>query len=124
NALSVNYNWNIPTPAFFAAPARAILGNWQTGGILTMQSGTPFTVLVSGDPMGKASTDPYQFPDRLNGPGFKTAVNPGNVNEYIKLQCFTTPSPSNRLGDSGRNSLVGPGLMAFDLSLFKNIPIA
>jgi hypothetical protein len=124
NALSVNYNWNIPTPAFFPVPARAILGNWQTGGILTMQSGTPFTVLVSGDPLGQGSTDPYQYPDRLNGPGCKTAVNPGNVNEYIKLQCFTTPSPSNRLGDSGRNSLIGPGLMAFDLSLFKNIPIA
>jgi hypothetical protein len=27
------------------------------------------------------------------------------------------------LGDSGRNSLIGPGLTAFDFSLFKNIPI-
>ena len=123
NALSVNYNWYIPTPASLGAPARALLGNWQTGGILTMQSGTPFTVLVSGDPLGQGSTDPYQYPDRLNGPSCKTAVNAGSVNDYVKLQCFAAPNPSNRLGDSGRNSLIGPGLVAFDFSLFKDIPI-
>lgn len=123
HALSINYNWNIPTPGSFSAPAKAILGNWQTGGILTVQSGTPFTVLVSGDPLGEGSTDPYQYPDRLTGPGCATAVNPGNVNDYVKLQCFAAPDPSNRLGDSGRNSLIGPGLVAFDFSLFKNVPI-
>jgi hypothetical protein len=123
NALSINYNWNIPTPDFFSAPAKAILGNWQTGGIFTAQSGTPFTVLVSGDPLGEGNTDPYQYPDRITGPGCATAVNPGNVNDYVKLQCFAAPNPSNRLGNSGRNSLIGPGLLAFDCSLFKNIPI-
>ena len=123
HAFSLNYDWYIPTPASFAAPARAIFGNWETGSILTVQTGTPFTPLVSGDPLGQSNTDPYQYPDRIEGPGCETAVNPGNVQEYVKLQCFMAPNPSNRLGDSGRNSLVGPGLVNLDLSLFKNIPI-
>jgi hypothetical protein len=121
--LSLNYDWNLPTPHSLEGPAKAILGNWETGGILTMQTGTPFTVLVSGDPLGQGNTDPFQYPDRIRGPGCETAVNPGNVNAYVKLQCFTAPNPVNRLGDSTRNSLIGPGLVNLDFSLFKNIPV-
>jgi hypothetical protein len=50
-------------------------------------------------------------------------VNPGNPIQYIKTQCFAFPTPSTRLGNVGRNSLTGPGLSDFDLSLFKNNPI-
>jgi hypothetical protein len=123
HALSVNYDWNVPTPASFAALAKTILGNWEAGGILTAQTGSPFTVLVSGDPLGEGNTDPFQYPDRIKGPGCETAVNPGNVNEYVKLQCFTAPNPANRLGNSTRNSLTGPSLVNLDFSLFKNIPM-
>jgi len=48
---------------------------------------------------------------------------PQNANGYIKPQCFAAPNPSNRLGTSGRNGLIGPGLIEMDFSLFKNIPI-
>jgi hypothetical protein len=90
---------------------------------LSIQSGTPFTVLVDGDPLGENNTDPFQYPDKVNGPGCANPVNPQNANGYVKLQCFTAPNPSNRLGTSGRNSLIGPGLIDMDFSLFKNIPL-
>ena len=121
--LTANYIWDIPKPASFKGPAKAILGNWEVGGILTVQSGTPFTVLVAGDPLGENNTDPYQFPDRLRGPGCANPVNPQNANGYVKLQCFAAPSTSTRLGNAGRNSVIGPGLVNMDFSLFKNIPI-
>jgi len=121
--LTANYVWDIPTPASFGGPAKAILGNWEAGGILTIESGTPFTVLVAGDPLGESSTDPFQFPDRVSGPGCGNPVNPQNANGYIKLQCFAAPNPSNRLGNAGRSSVIGPGLVDMDFSLFKNIPI-
>ena len=121
--LTMNYVWDIPTPASFSAIPKAILGNWEAGGILSIQSGTPFTVLVAGDPLGENNTDPYQYPDRVNGPGCNNPVNPQNANGYVKLQCFAAPNPSNRLGTSGRNALIGPGLIDMDFSLFKNIPI-
>jgi hypothetical protein len=121
--LTANYVWDIPTPASFRGATKAILGNWETNGILTIQSGTPFTVLVAGDPLGENNTDPYQYPDRVNGPGCNNPVNPQNADHYVKLQCFAAPTPQNRLGTSGRNALIGPGLIDMDFSLFKNIPL-
>jgi hypothetical protein len=100
-----------------------ILGDWEAGGILTIASGTPFTVLVQGDPLGQGSTDPYQYPDKVPGPACKNPVNPQNASNYIKLNCFTAPLISTQLGDAGRNSAIGPGLIDMDFSLFKNIPI-
>jgi hypothetical protein len=121
NNITVDGLWNIPTAASFASPLKAILGNWQAGGILTVENGRPFTVLMDGDPLGGLKVQ--QHPDRIFGPGCETGVNPGNANQYVKLQCFTPPDPSTRYGDAGRNSLIGPGLIAFDFSMFKNIPI-
>jgi hypothetical protein len=96
--------------------------------------------------------DAFDYPQRLTGPGCTTAVNPGHPDNYINLQCFSmplapsmafwqancdntspiygpnlTPAPFpicfNLLTNGGRNSLVGPGLVNFDMSLFKNNPI-
>ncbi len=119
----MNYVWDIPTRASFAPPVKAILGGWEAGGILSIQSGTPFTVTVQGDPLGENNTDATQYPDRVNGPGCDNPVNPQTATGYVKLQCFAAPNPSNRLGTSGRNALIGPGLIEMDFSLFKNIPI-
>jgi hypothetical protein len=121
NNFTVDYLWNIPTPTSWASPLKAVLGNWEAGGILTVENGRPFTVLMSGDPLGGLKVQ--QHPDRIFGPGCETGVNPGNANQYIKLQCFTPPDPSTRYGDAGRNTLIGPGLIALDFSLFKNIPV-
>jgi hypothetical protein len=121
--LTMNYVWDIPTRASFAPPVKAILGGWEAGGILSIQSGTPFTVTVQGDPLGENNTDATQYPDRVNGPGCDNPVNPQTATGYVKLQCFAAPNPSNRLGTSGRNALIGPGLIEMDFSLFKNIPI-
>jgi Carboxypeptidase regulatory-like domain/TonB-dependent Receptor Plug Domain len=123
NNFTFNFVWDIPTPASFTGAAKAILGGWETGGIVTLQSGTPFTPQVSGDPLGMNTTANHQYPDRVIGPGCSSGVNPGNPNEYIKVQCFVAPNVSTRFGNGGRNSLVGPGEGTFDFSLSKNIPI-
>ena len=121
--LTVHYEWDIPTPGSFGTPAKAILGNWEAGGILTIASGTPFTVLIQGDPLGQGSTDPYQYPDKVPEAACANPVNPQNASDYIKLSCFTAPAISTQLGTAGRNSAIGPGLIDMDFSLFKNIPI-
>ena len=121
--LTVNYEWDIPTPAFFSEPAKLVLGWWEAGGILTVASGTPFTVLVGGDGLGQNSTDPYTYPDKLSGPGCANPINKGNPSDYVNISCFAVPNPINRLGTSGRNSVIGPGLVDLDFSLFKNFPL-
>lgn len=123
HVFTLNYDWNIPTPAWFNATEKAILGGWENGSILTIQSGTPFTVLLSGDDLGQNNTDPYSYPDKVNSAACKNPINAGNANNYVNISCFTVPDPITRLGDAGRNSVIGPGLVDLDFSLYKNIPI-
>jgi hypothetical protein len=139
--LSLSATWQLPGPKE-SDVARWLLGGWEVGGIFTAHDGMPVTPLIAGDPLGQNSTDPWAFPDRLSGPGCSSLVNPGNVHNYIKAQCFTLPTVSdvgfytancnpafpfptcmNLRGNAGRNIIVGPGLVNLDFSLFKNIPV-
>jgi hypothetical protein len=136
--LTINYTWNVPTPQSFTGPATWVARGWVVGGILTTRTGLPFTPLIGGDPLGLKNTSPFAYPDRVRGAGCGSLVNPGNVNDYIKLQCFALPTAtpaiaaqcvpfsnaaastcSNLLGNGGRNEIFGPGMVNFDFSLFK-----
>ena len=140
--LVTNLEWEIPSPKSLPGAAEWALGGWQLGGIFEASSGVPFSVVISGDPLNLGNTDPFDRPSRLNGPGCGHPVNPGNPFNYIKLGCFGLPqtppglpagvcqpfsadttgtSCANLLGNSGRNQLNGPGLINFDVSLFKNM---
>ena len=132
-----NLIWDVPSPKNWGAFATHTLGGWQVGGILTAETGVPFTPKFGGDPLGLNNFDPYDFPNRSYGSGCASGVT-GNPSAYINLSCFSLPVPtpaiaaqctpfsavpgtcSNLFGNSGRNSVPGPGLTSFDFSLFKN----
>jgi hypothetical protein len=123
----LSYMYTVPTLASAPGYLKPVVEGWQTGGILTVQSGQPFTPQISGDAIGEGNTDPINYPDRLSGPGCESLVNPGNVLNYIKTECFAPAPPVLingtyflRGGNAGRNTLIGPGLITFDFSLFKN----
>ena len=118
--LSVHLSWEIPSAAFSSSAARWLTAGWQTVGNFQASTGSPFTVVLGGDPLGTSSTDPYDVPNRLTGGACASPVNPGNPLHYLKLQCFTFPNPSTLLGNLRRNSLIGPGLVTFDVSLIKD----
>jgi hypothetical protein len=136
--LVINYLWDVPIPKNWGAIPSHVLGGWEVGGIFTAEDGIPFTPLIGGDPLGLNSGDPFAYPNRLSGPGCGSAVNSGNPSNYVKLNCFAlpvapaslaarcTPFPGvpgtceNLLGNVGRNSVIGPGLVTFNFSLFKN----
>ena len=148
----VNYLWHPPTPKFGGGIVEHVLGGWEFGGVIVASTGSPFTLVVGGDPLGQNSTDPKDFAFRISGPGCDNPINPGSVTNYIKLQCFSPPivpasfagvcQPAiirdsqgnsipipntcmNLFGNNGRSTLVGPGLVNVDFSVFKNnyIPI-
>ena len=140
--LVVNYIWDVPTPKSWGALGEHVLGGWELGGIITAETGVPITPKIAGDPLGLKDSDLEAYPNRLTGPGCHSAVNPGNVNQYINLSCFGLPlatpaiaaectpfgapaapiagTCSNLLGNARRNSIIGPGLATWDFSLFKN----
>ncbi|MGA7853228.1 MAG: TonB-dependent receptor, partial [Candidatus Acidiferrales bacterium] len=114
-----NVIWQVPGPRDENG-VRWFASGWQVGGICQVSSGLPFTPEIGGDPLGLQTAYPFDFPDREFGPGCESAVNPGNPLHYIKTQCFSFPNPATRIGNAGRNSLIGPGLSNLDLSLVKN----
>ena len=114
-----NLTWHVPAP-HDQGGLHWFASGWQIGGIYQVSSGLPFTPLVGGDPLGLKTAYPFDFPNRMVGAGCESAVNPSNPVQYIKTQCFSFPSPAMRMGDAGRNILIGPGLSNFDLALFKN----
>jgi hypothetical protein len=89
---------------------------------VTVQGGVPVTPLLGGDVLGQVGNSGLDFPKRLSGPGCQTAVNPQNPDNYVKLQCFAFPNPTNLLL-GGRNDIIGPGTVNVDMSIFKNNPV-
>jgi hypothetical protein len=119
----VSGTWEIPGLKRSRNAAAWLVSGWQLGTLLQLNSGLPFTTTIAGDPLGTRSSQGYDFPDRLHLPGCGDPVNPGNATDYVKLSCFAAPTPANRLGDAGRNVARGPGVIDWDTSLFKNIPV-
>jgi len=93
-SLVINVIWDVPAPKFSLQPFSWGLSGWEFGGIVTVRDGTPFSATfgTDGDPLGMNSTDPWDFPNRLTGPGCATLTNPGNPNNYVKTQCFAIPT--------------------------------
>jgi hypothetical protein len=127
--------WDTPELKGGSALVHWAANGWQAGSIYQASSGSPFSVFIAGDPLGMNSTDPWDTPDRVKGAGCASLVNPGNPANYVKLQCFSAPvqtfqtssGPQQqivRLGNAGRNEVVGPGLSTLDFSLVKNSRIA
>ena len=119
--LEINYTWEIGTPKWASGIKAWALGGWQIGGVFEASTGVPFTPGFGGDALGVKSTDPnIDVPNRIAGPDCGSLVNSGNPVSYIKTQCFAVPNPITLRGNLGRNTLIGPGLVNFDFSLFKN----
>jgi hypothetical protein len=140
--LVISGSWNLPEIASLNGLAARAVNGWQVHPIFQVHDGIPFTPLfgTGGDPLGSQSGSPYDYPNRLSGPGCSTLANAGNYTNYIKTQCFAVPTaPSaafynancdpkfgvfpqcfNLRGNAGRNIIIGPGLSELDLSVFKN----
>jgi len=122
--LALSSTWQAPSPPSSLGVAGWPIRGWMLSGIFQVRSGVPFTPTIGGDPLGTKGTLPFAFPDRVPG------CDPVNANfkqdprgpHYINTNCFQFPRPGY-LGNSGRNSVVGPGLVNLDLSLTKNSPV-
>lgn len=115
-----NFTYAIPSPRSSNGVVKGVFAGWELGGILTAQTGSPFSVLIHTDQANSGTVQQdLQRPNFAPGTGCSTnAINPGNPSNYINLQCFSYPNPGE-IGNLGRNTLRGPGLVDFDPSLSK-----
>ena len=94
-----------------------LIGGWQWQGILTAQSGFPFTSLAGSNISG---TGTATNPDVLNrNADFKGPVILGRPERWFNPDAFVLPIVGI-FGNVPRVSFARPGLTTFDTSLFKS----
>jgi len=103
-----------------SGPASMIAGGWQLNGVFSALSGTPFTVTSSGTSLNAPGNT--QTADQVL-PAVQILGGVGRGNSYFDPNAFA-PVTAVRFGNSGRNTLRGPGLANIDASLFRNVTFA
>ncbi|MBV8905213.1 MAG: TonB-dependent receptor [Acidobacteriia bacterium] len=108
-------------------PARWLLNGWQVNTIVTLASGTPFTVYDSDNaPMQGTAPEITGFsssrPNVLSNPD----AGRHTPNQWVSRNDFQELTPAanpGQFGNEGRNAVRGPGLASADISLFKNFAV-
>ena len=98
--------------------ANVIVGDWQVGSILTLQSGFPITPNIGGSDRSNTGAG---F-DRPNATGVSPYPSSQTTAQWFNLAAFSVAAPGT-FGNAGRNSIVGPGMMTWDFSLHKDFRV-
>ncbi len=91
------------------------LGGWHLGGIFTWHTGFYFSPAMGYDPSNTGSQGLTRTDRVCNG---NLPSGQRSVNLWFDVSCFPLPS-GYAFGNSGKNVLVGPGLVGGDMSLRK-----
>lgn len=142
--LSLNFFYSVPQTLgrtwLPSGSANKILGGWRLGGIASIRSGTPFTATVSVRTPGFlfAATQPDLVPGRSPNPSsgesigctdartLQVVAEPGQklggADLYFDPCSFAVPAPGT-IGNVGRNTIIGPPLVNFDVSLQREFSL-
>jgi hypothetical protein len=143
--LVISGTWDVPGPEHATSAAVQKLGNgWRISGVVTLQSGLPFSILDSaaGTLFGPATI--YTTADLAPGATLKDAGRGGSVssrvNEFFNTKAFVPVAsvPDGGLidgkypvsgggtifGSLGRNILRGPDQRVGDIAVIKTTPVA
>jgi len=131
-----SFVYDLPRFASRVRALKTLLNNWQVNGILTLQTGTPFSIV--------------DFPNNfiIQRANFATGVTEiltsgsieSRLNQFFNIAAFVpsrpilgggnlgTPNnpafdPNNPFGNTPRNLLYGPGQKNLDFSVVRFIPI-
>jgi hypothetical protein len=96
-----------------------LLSGWGLNTILKLQNGTPTTAELgfnrTGD--GRAGSGQGLRPDLVPGASNNPVL--GGPDQYFDPTAFAVPE-AGFYGDLGRNTVIGPGFVNWDVSLMKN----
>lgn len=129
----VNFIYDLP---FFrnsqSGFLKSSLGGWQTSGVVTMESGAPLNLGVSGSTVCSFVPNCAVRPNltgKISYPKSKATLSSGNnTMQWFDPTAFSiapvsTGSSVATFGDLGHNALRGPGRDNWNLALFKTFPL-
>ncbi len=131
NAAALNGTYELPLgkgQRLFSSPSPALdrlVGGWELSTIVTLQSGFPFSPQLGYNPTNSGDT---RNPVRPNvNPAFRgnlyaSGTTAQRVAQFFNPAAFTPPYSTltgGAVGNAGRDTLTGPGMAEWDLSLLK-----
>jgi len=131
-----SFVYDLPFHRLWSGGPSRLLDNWQVGGIVTAQSGSPFTVVLAGASESAAAAfgNPAR-PDLVGSPfqagtidGCQGPTHLRTPQNWFNPCAFATPAPglipgTFQFGTEGRNILTGPGYTDLDLGLSKSVAL-
>jgi carboxypeptidase family protein len=106
--------------AGFPGWTNQMVSGWSVAGILTVQSGFPFTPQLSYNPSNNGDTRNPVRP--FLNPSFSGPVVLGKPGQWFNPNAFIgPPTASGFYGNAGRDTYIGPGLATWDFSVLKDI---
>jgi hypothetical protein len=132
-----SFVYDLPKFTSDSSGAKWLLNNWQVNGILTLQTGTPFSII---DAPNNNIIQRANFTSGFSGSVLTSGSTQSRLAQYFNTAAFVlsrpilsgaavgTPNnpafdPNNPFGNTARNFLYGPGQKNMDFSIVKFIPI-
>ncbi len=117
-----SYLYNLPDAYHGgSAFAKRLVNSWSVSGIVTLQSGSPFSIYGSNSAFEATQAD------LATGRTVQSAIKSGDVKDrlgaYFDTSAFVQPSALGDFGQLGRNIIRGPKQIDTDLSIIKSIPV-
>ena len=122
NVFVTSYVWQTPKLQNMNGFTRSVLGNWETSGIFTAESGAPLNVTagvdqsktgIGSDRAQWSGASPYQK-GACSG---TTAA----CRQWLNRSAFSLPAVGTP-GNVGKGQFIGPGFWDWDMSAVKNFP--
>jgi hypothetical protein len=119
--MSLSYSSTLPFRKPGEGLVASLVNGWETFGIVTLQSGRPFTVALLSDIdnsgtgrsiLGFGAND---RPNILGNPDLSNST----TQQWFNTAAFAFPAPGT-FGNAGRNILEGPGYQNVNMSILKN----
>jgi len=100
--------------------AQTFLGGFALSGDMTLASGTPFSPQVFGRAVDiNRGVSGAVRPDLV--PGQSIQLSDPTIQEWFNTAAFATPA--GVFGTAGRNIIIGPGTVSFDMAFSKTIQV-
>jgi hypothetical protein len=132
--LVTSFVYDLPKLKSGSGLVRALFNNYQFNGIVTLQTGTPFSIIESN---GTSVIQRANFVPGFSGPLDGAGPTTERLNLYFNTAAFTRSTlflvgttrnpafdPASPFGNTQRNLLYGPGQKNVDFAVVKFLPFS